>query len=451
MSPADPLRRPVPGGSDALRFCHLTTFYPPYGFGGDGIGVQRLCRALARRGHHVTVVHDVDAYEAVGSGPPPAVTDEDDDGVDVVRLQSRAGALSPSLTHQLGRPVLNGRRIRRLLAEGAFDVIHFHNVSLLGGPGILRYGSGVKLYTAHEHWLVCPTHVLWRHNREPCTGRECLRCVLRHRRPPQVWRYSGALSRATRHVDAFIAPSEFTRAKHREFGFRPDMEVLPWFLPDVSARGTARTADRPHERPYFLYVGRLERLKGLDDVIPAFEDYQQADLLIAGEGEHGGQLRELAAGNPHVRFLGRLDGEQLDTFYRHAVALVAPSVGFETFGMVLIEAFRAGTPVIARATGPFPEIVRQADAGELFSTADDLVTAMRRLQSDPSLQATYAARGRDAFSRLYSEDVVVPRYLEIVRRAAEGRKGPTAGRPAAADGQSQARALPRTSPRPPAA
>ena len=55
-----------------LRFCHLTTFYPPCNFGGDGIGVQRLCRALARRGHHVTVVHDVDAYNALHRGPEPA-------------------------------------------------------------------------------------------------------------------------------------------------------------------------------------------------------------------------------------------------------------------------------------------------------------------------------------------------------------------------------------------
>ena len=56
------------------RFCFLTTFYPPYNFGGDGVAVQRLARALVRRGHHVTVVHDVDAFETlVGralSGPP---------------------------------------------------------------------------------------------------------------------------------------------------------------------------------------------------------------------------------------------------------------------------------------------------------------------------------------------------------------------------------------------
>ena len=46
-----------------LRFCSLTTFYPPYNFGGDGIDVQRTARALVDRGHEVTVVHDIDAYQ----------------------------------------------------------------------------------------------------------------------------------------------------------------------------------------------------------------------------------------------------------------------------------------------------------------------------------------------------------------------------------------------------
>ena len=46
-----------------LRFCMLTTFYPPFNFGGDGIGVQRTANALVKRGHQVTVIHDVDAYQ----------------------------------------------------------------------------------------------------------------------------------------------------------------------------------------------------------------------------------------------------------------------------------------------------------------------------------------------------------------------------------------------------
>ena len=93
-----------------LRFAFLTTFYPPHNFGGDGIGIQRLARGLVGAGHQVTVIHDVDAYNALHHGAEPARQPEPA-GLEVVELRSGAGTLSPFLTQQLGRPVLTGSRI----------------------------------------------------------------------------------------------------------------------------------------------------------------------------------------------------------------------------------------------------------------------------------------------------------------------------------------------------
>jgi glycosyltransferase involved in cell wall biosynthesis len=408
----------------ALRFLMLTTFYPPHNFGGDGIGIQRLSRGLVKRGHHVTVVHDTDAYTLLNPTARPNVPDHDDDeGVEVVRLRSAAPAVSALLTQQLGRPVVNGARIRHIVESGRYDVVNFHNVSLIGGPGLLRYGhDAVTLYMAHEHWLVCPTHVLWRHGKELCTSRQCVRCTLSYHRPPQLWRYTGALEREIEQLDAVIAMSEFSRAKHREFGMAREMEVLPYFLPDpesTSAPGAAGAS--PHPRPYFFFVGRLERIKGLDDVIPVFRDFPDADLLIAGDGTHGDHLRALAAGRPNVKFLGRVAPEDLRQYYQHAVALVVPSECYETFGIVLIESFRQGTPVIARRLGPFPEIVEASGGGELFNTRDELLGAMRRLQGDPAHREQLSRAGYAAYASRWSERVVVPQYLAIVRRAAARR------------------------------
>jgi len=406
-----------------LRFCHFTTFYPPYNFGGDGIGIQRLCRALARRGHEVTVVHDADAYNALHHGPEPRA-EPDPDGVRTVAVKSGLGSLSCLLTQQLGRPVVHRRRFERLLAEGDFDVVNYHNVSLVGGPGLLSLGDATKLYMAHEHWLVCPSHVLWRHGRELCDGRQCLRCVLHYRRPPQLWRATNAIARHGRDVDAFIAMSEFSRRKHAEFGFPFEMEVLPYFLPDPqpgSTRPRGNAATRPHPRPYFLFVGRLERIKGLQDVIPLFADYDGADLVIAGTGEYEAELRRLAQGLERVHFLGRISAEDLDRYYKHAEALIVPSICFETFGIILIEAFTNGIPVIARRLGPFPEIVETAGAGELFETPAELVAAMQRIRTDPAHRERLAENGYRAYLERWSESAVIPRYLDIVRRAAEHR------------------------------
>jgi len=400
-----------------LRFCMLTTFYPPFSFGGDAIGIQRFSRALTGRGHSVTVIVDTDAYNVLSPTPDPELTPSTD-GVEVIPLGSNYRKLSILLTQQTGHPVMQGKNIKRLLDEGQYDVIIYNNISLVGGPGLMACGDALKLYMAHEHWLICPSHVLWRHGRELCTGRECLRCVLHYRRPPQLWRYTGLLDRQQRHIDTFIAMSEFSRNKHREFGFPRDMEVVNYFLPDTGKAAPATVDESPHDRPYFLFVGRLEKIKGLDDVIPVFNDYDQADLLIAGDGEYTGTLQNIAQGNPRVQFLGRIAPDELDKLYRHAIALIVPSVCYETFGIILIESFRQGTPVLARRIGPFPEIVARSNGGLLFDGPTDLADTMQQMQSDPEFREQLANHAREGFLKNWSEDAVIPRLLEVVHNTA---------------------------------
>ena len=112
------------------------------------------------------------------------------------RGRSRSGAARHALAaaHAAARPPGRQRPPdpRHARATAASTSSTSTTSRSIGGPGCSRYGGdAVKLYMAHEHWLVCPTHVLWRHGRELCTGRECLRCTLRYQRPPQLWRYTG--------------------------------------------------------------------------------------------------------------------------------------------------------------------------------------------------------------------------------------------------------------------
>jgi glycosyltransferase involved in cell wall biosynthesis len=413
----------------ARRVCFVTTFYPPYSFGGDAIDVRRMARGLAARGLDVTVVHDADAFAVAAGTPPPAASDvREASGVRVVTLSSRVPLLSTLLTHQTGRPVVNRRRLRDVLDVDPFDAILFNNVSLVGGPGLFSYGrSAAKIYLAHEHWLVCPTHVLWRHNRELCTGRECLRCQLHYRRPPQIWRHTGLLERAAAEIDLFIAMSEFSRTKHREFGFTREMSILPCFLSDAEASVEPAAGSSPHDRPYFLFVGRLERIKGIEELIDAFETVTDADLLIAGNGTDAGVLRTRAAGNERIRFLGHIDDDRLAQHYRHALALLAPSVCYETFGLTLIEAFGHRTPVIARRLGPFPQLVDTSGGGLTFETREQLLAAIERLRTHPEEREAMGRAGFEAFQQHWSESAVVPRCLELIeeaiarRRARDGR------------------------------
>ncbi|MBK5294168.1 MAG: glycosyltransferase family 4 protein [Acidobacteriia bacterium] len=392
----------------------VTTFYPPFHFGGDASYVRRLTHALARRGHTVTVIHDRDAYRMLASGPEPEPLDEPS-GVAVHGLRSRIGPVSCFLTQQLGRPVIHGPRIAQILSQ-PFDVIHFHNISLVGGPGVLAYGQAIKLYTPHEHWLVCPSHTLWRHNRELCTGRQCLRCVLHYGRPPQLWRAGSLLTHSCGHVDAFLALSRSCADRHREFGFPFPMEVLPPFLTAESDTEPPLSAPA-RGRPYFLFAGRLEIIKGLQDVIPAFGAESPAELWIAGTGSFEPELRRLAKGKTSVRFLGHQSAGNLRALYRHALSVLMPSVCYEVFPMVVLEAFREATPIIARNLDPFPEIIQQSGGGLLFSTQDDLRQALHRMATDQHLRLQLSQAARAAFGSRWTEQVGMDQYFAVIERA----------------------------------
>ncbi|MEZ5294102.1 MAG: glycosyltransferase family 4 protein [Vicinamibacterales bacterium] len=396
----------------SLRIASLTTFFPPYNFGGDGIDVQRTARVLAGRGHRVTVIHDTDAYRTLtGGDPPPAPPDPD---LEIVPLRSSSPRLSTLLTHQLGRPVMQAGALAALDRTREFDVVLFNNMSLVGGPGLLGFGrEAARVYIAHEHWLVCESHVLWRHNREACTARECLRCVTAHGRPPQAWRYTGALTRALARVDAFVARSEFSRAKHAEFGFPRPMDVVPYGVPMPAAPVSGPS---PHPRPYFFFAGRLEAIKGVEDVIDAFTGDTGPDLVIAGAGTLDDALRARAAGRPRVHFVGRLPADRLAPYYRHALASLVPSKGFETFGMVAIEALAQGTPVIARRLGPLPEIVEATGGGVTFATAAELSAHLDAYARDPAAARAHGERGRLAAMALYNPDHVTSQLLEVIER-----------------------------------
>lgn len=405
-----------------LRFCMLTTFFPPQNFGGDGIFIHRLVNELGRRGHVVSVVHDVDAYRVLGGRNEAPV--ELHPNVTTHPIRSGVGALAPILTQQLGGPWFKRKKIADVLAEG-FDVVHFHNISLLGGPRLLRMGSGIKLYTTHEHWLVCPTHVLFKYNREACFEKDCLKCVLSYKRPPQYWRYTGLLPRMLRHVDAFISPSAFTARRHAELG--RDVAVIPYFLPDLPPappeaceRAREILASRPG--PYFLFVGRLEKLKGLQTILPTFLKRRDLKLLVAGEGAYAAELKEAAAGASNVVFLGNLDRPNLALLYERALAVVVPSICHETMGQIIIEGFSVGTPAVVRDLGAPPEIVRESGGGFVFEDEAGFAAAASRLVDEPGLRDELGARGRAYHRERCTPEAHLARYFALIEETA-ARKG----------------------------
>jgi glycosyltransferase involved in cell wall biosynthesis len=415
-----------------MRFCMITTFYPPHHFGGDAIFTYRLSHLLADRGHEVEVFHSEDAFRALG-GVDASKGYPEHPRVKRTALRSRLGIVDVLAVQQLGRPGAHSGVLARLFDAGRFDVVHFHNASLMGAPSLLARSSetdAVSLYTLHEHWLVCPMHVLWRFDREPCEKRTCVRCQLKGGRPPQLWRYTDLRDRSISAVDAVLAPSRFTLEKHRELGLRVEPRFLPHFVPEPAP---AEPNTVLPARPYFLFAGRLERLKGAADAIDAMRSVPDADLLIAGDGAERKHLEELAQGMSNVRFLGRLGPGELSALLAGARAAVVPSLCYEVFGLSAVEAFACGTPAVLRDRGSLTELAAESGAALTFSTRDELVTALRTMLDDGPRRDELARRARAAYLEHWHPEVHLSRYFQIVeeskrakamRRAAGGLRAP---------------------------
>ena len=145
--------------------------------------------------------------------------------------------------------------LEEALAPSRFDVVHFHNISLVGGPGVLAFGGpAVKLATLHEHWLLCPTHVFWKEKRKLCDEKTCFTCQIRSGRPPQLWRLGSFLRDSLEQLDLMLAPSHFTMERHRTEGItRPMLKKIkraanrPSSLfesPSASAESSSRSTMR---------------------------------------------------------------------------------------------------------------------------------------------------------------------------------------------------------------
>ncbi len=396
-----------------LRFCLITTFYPPYHSGGCGLHVHHLANLLAADGHEVEVLCSGEAHgykiREARAGEYPHRP-----GVSVRRVSSRAGKLEPLLAYLFSGPVVSRREIAADLAR-PFDVIHYHNISLFGGLSLLGMGRGIKLFTQHTYWLFCPTHYLWKNRREVCARKDCLRCLLSHRRPPQFWRRPARIRRALAQVDSLVMPCRFMLDKHREEGFAGRMDCLPYFVapvepaPDPEAEKAAAALS-----PYFLFVARLESYKGPQVAIRAFRRTKvPANLLMVGTGTMRAELEEMARGDERIRFLDYVAPARLDHLYRGATALLAPSVWPEMGNQTVLQALSCGTPAIVSGQGCLPELIGEGRCGIVARSEEETAGAMERML-DPGHRAAFERPCREEYLREYTPARFKERYYRLI-------------------------------------
>lgn len=286
---------------------------------------------------------------------------------------------------------LSARRFERILERVRPDVVHTHNLMGLGFmiPAMLRARGIRHVHTVHDVQLLEPSGLL------PAE---------RAFRPaPHQMIYISLMRRLMGSPAAVIFPSEFHMRLHERFGFFPRSRKAVVRNPAVGVSTAA--GDRiMKDGNIFLFVGQVERHKGIFDLLDAWEaakktgsDFDTAYLEIAGRGAADTEVAERAAALPNVRLLGRLDGAALAAAYDRAAWLVLPSRVLENAPASVAEAAAHGTAVLASASGGIPEMVRHGESGLLFPpgvVSALTATLLKAASLGAAERDTYASRLR---------------------------------------------------------
>ncbi|MBB1258548.1 glycosyltransferase [Streptomyces alkaliterrae] len=327
------------------------------------------------------------------------------------------------------------------------DVVHVHNVFPLLSPAVLAGCADAAVpavATLHNYTQVCPPGTLRR------DGRPCTECVgssvplpaVRHGcyRGSRLATVPLAVSLSVNRrrwwsgVERFFCISAAQREVLVRAGLPAErLAVKHNFVPEPGARRTGGGA-------HLLYLGRLAEAKGLRLLMAAWDTLAAeggvgVPLVVAGAGPLEREVAAWAAGRDDVRYVGLYDAAECRQAVARSVAVVAPSMWLETFGLVVVEAMAAGVPAVAAGHGAFAELVEEGVTGLLHRPGDtaSLASCLRRVTADPARNREMGEAARRRYERDFSPAVGLERLVDGYRAALADRSGGGVGPPPVVD------------------
>jgi phosphatidylinositol alpha-mannosyltransferase len=359
----------------------------PYSFdvpGGVQAHVVELARVFIERGHRVSVL---------------APASEDTPLPDFVVSAGRAVAIPYNgSVARLSFGPMAYTRIRRWIDGNDFDVLHIHepnapSLSMLA----LKIAEGPIVATFHTSTtksLVLSTFQgVLRPYHEKISGRIAVSELARR------WQVEALGSDAVEIPNGVDVPA-FARAT-----------VLPGY---PRAGGTV------------LFLGRYdEPRKGIDVLLGALPElvrrHPDIEILIVGRGDEERLHREAGPLDKHLRFLGQVSDEEKASAMRSADVYVAPNLGGESFGIILIEAMAAGTAVVASELDAFRRVLRDGAAGMLVPIGESarLAAALDTLLTDDAQREALVQTANQVVSE-YDWPVVAEQILRVYETVTVG-------------------------------
>lgn len=380
-------RRTRPAGLKFMKIALVTPYDYPFP-GGVTEHIMQLDREFRRRGHDTRIL--------------AASTTEDTLQDNVIKVSGAVASFPFSGSNvRLSINPQVYQRVKKILKKEQFDVVHAHEPAApLLCPVVLRHSKAVNVGTFHAY-------------RETNTVYQMARPLLR----PVYNKLNGRIfvSQAVR---------DFTLAQ-----FPGDYRIIPngidyqrFAAPDIAP--IARFDDG---RPNLLYVGRLDKRKGFRHLIRAFpyikESHPDARLIVVGafdDADKAPFIRYARAQRLRgIHFVGYVSREELPRYYRTARLFCAPSTGFESFGIVLLEAMAAGLPIVASDIAGYRLVLTDGQEGRLVAPEDPeaLGRACVALLSSPRIRRAMAEHGRVTAARYdwtHIADQVLDYYHELL-------------------------------------
>lgn len=297
------------------------------------------------------------------------------------------------------------------------DVVHIHNLHFGGSAAVLyaiRKCHIPVVMTLHNYRLICPSGSLFHNNKlflDSAKGgfpwKAVTAGVYQNSSVLSFWlalsMYIHEKAGSWKIVDRFILLGEHSRelfAGSRLAQFAERMAVKPNFCYSLPGQHHAESV------PYYLYIGRLTGEKGLPVLLKAFAA-NQLSLRIIGTGPLEKMVLEYAANYPNIVFMGEQPKDDVATAIENSTALIFPSLWYETFGMVVIEAFSKGIPVIGSDLGNIKHLIQDGYNGLLFSPGDpqDLNAKITGYEQLPeALKKEYRDNARATYVEKYGPD-----------------------------------------------
>ena len=376
-------------------------FISPYDFpypGGVTEHIVGLANGVKKRGHEVHILAACSGYQ--GEGHPDTTT---------ITQKVTSIAIGGTVA-RVGLSPWSYCRIKKLLRQKAFDIIHLHEPLT---PGMTWFAL-MQTY-ALPHTVTIGTFHAY------------------HERPN--WFYARGrpfFGKFFSRLDRLIAVSPAAR----DFAFQMfpgDYQIIPngVDLERFGCRGKARAGNRgpaADNKLTLLFVGRLDKRKGFLNLLDAFlkikPKYPYLQLKVVGPFEAKDTQSYLDIAQTHhvtdIEFVGYVSPERLPKIYHSADIFCAPSIGFESLGIVLLEAMAAGLPVVASSIAGYRSVITDGQEGLLVPPQhpESLARALSRLIDDSQLRQEMGRRGRQRANQ-YSWDHIVDRVLKVYQDALE--------------------------------